>query len=74
MDRGIAGFRIDAVPFIFETGLEDEPLSGYEPAASNEYRYLSHIYTMDQPETYELVYSWRKLVDDYSNQKGDFSR
>lgn len=69
----MAGFRIDAVSHIFETGLEDEPLSGND-VNSYEYGYLNHIYTKDQSETYNLIYSWRKLVDDYSEEKGDYSR
>lgn len=73
LDRGVAGFRIDAVPHIFETGLEDEPVSG-DNVGNHEYGYLNHIYTKDQPETYDLVYSWRKLIDDYSQKEGDYSR
>lgn len=74
LDRGIAGFRVDAVSHIFETGLEDEPESGTEGVEENEYNYLNHIYTLDQPETIALVYEWREILDEYSNGKGDYSR
>ena len=30
--------------------------------------YLKHIYTMDQPETYDMVYQWRDLLDAYTKQ------
>lgn len=70
----MAGFRIDAIPHLFETGLEDEPRSSDENAQDYEHEYLDHIYTKDQPETFEMVYHWRKLVDDYSAAKGDYSR
>lgn len=70
----MAGFRIDAIPHLFETGLEDEPRSSDESAADYEYAYLDHIYTKDQPETFEMVYHWRELVDNYSISKGGYSR
>lgn len=74
LDRGVAGFRVDAIPNLFETGLEDEPRSSDASAQSYEYNYLEHIYTKDQPETFQMVYQWRTLLDDYSNEKGDYSR
>lgn len=74
LDRGVAGFRIDAIPHLFETGLEDEPRSSDESAQSYEYSYLDHVYTKDQPETFEMVYHWRELVDSYSAAKGSYAR
>lgn len=65
---------MDAIPHLFETGLEDEPRSSDTSAASYEYGYLDHIYTKDQPKTFQMVYEWRTLVDDYSKEKGDYSR
>lgn len=59
---------------MYESGFEDEPRSDDENAQSHEYGYLDHIYTKDQPETFQIIYQWRKLLDDYSNQKGDYSR
>lgn len=70
----MAGFRVDAIPHLFETGLEDEPRSTDLSAANYEYGYLDHIYTKDQPEAFQMVYQWRKLVDAYSAAKGDYSR
>jgi alpha-glucosidase len=74
LDRGIDGFRIDAIPHIFETINEDgsypdEPLSGLcdDPVGTC---YLSHIYTKDLDETYELVYDWRDLLDNYTKING----
>lgn len=59
LDRGVAGFRVDAVPWCFEvlpdeTGrYPDEPLSGYtdDPDDSS---YLLHIYTQDGNRRYGL--------------------
>lgn len=70
----MAGFRIDAISQLFETGLEDEPRSSNEDALPYQYSYLDHIYTQDQPETFEMVYHWRELVDEYSALKGGYSR
>lgn len=64
------GFRVDAVPHLFETNYTylDEPKSGIEGATKDDYNYLNHILTKDQPETYNLVLSWRKILDEYADQ------
>lgn len=78
LDKGVNGFRIDAIPYIFETVLDDgsypdEPVSGLcdDPTATC---YYNHIYTKDLPETYDLVYSWRDLMDQYKKQHGGSTR
>jgi alpha-glucosidase len=79
LDKGIDGFRIDAVPNVFEIQPDstgnyiDEPLSG-TTEDSDSYKYLSHIYTTDQKETTDLVYQWRALMDEYQNQHGGETR
>uniref|UniRef100_A0A182P5V8 alpha-glucosidase n=1 Tax=Anopheles epiroticus TaxID=199890 RepID=A0A182P5V8_9DIPT len=68
LDQGVDGFRIDAVPWLFETvGFPDEPPSGHtnDPLSQN---YLKHIYTLDQPETVDMVYQWRELMDQYKKE------
>jgi alpha-glucosidase len=74
LEKGVDGFRIDAIPFIFETvnddgSFPDEPVSGL---CDDIYGtcYLSHIYTKDLPETYNLLYDWRDLVDNYTKIHG----
>ncbi|XP_035789993.1 maltase A3-like [Anopheles albimanus] len=65
LDQGVDGFRVDAVPWLFETeGFPDEPISGDsdDPLSQN---YLRHIYTLDQPETVDMVYQWRDVMDQY---------
>ncbi|EFN70155.1 Maltase 1 [Camponotus floridanus] len=65
--KGVDGFRVDAVPHLFETNYTlDEPTSGIED--DYEYDSLNHIFTTDQPETYNLVLSWRKILDEYAYQ------
>lgn len=56
LDRGVSGFRVDAVPHLFEIAqnekgrLPDEPLSG-NTKDTDDWGYLKHIFTVDQPET-----------------------
>lgn len=75
MEKGVAGFRIDAIPTLFEKmnpngSFPDEPRS-YDPNCErNEDCYLKHIYVMDQDPTYDMAYQWRKLVDDFSSSHG----
>ncbi|KAF7393739.1 hypothetical protein HZH68_010558 [Vespula germanica] len=70
--KGVDGFRIDAVPHLFEIeDLRDEPRSSDPSATDRDYTYLNHIYTKDDPRTYELVQSWRNLLDDYSDANNE---
>lgn len=67
--KGVDGFRIDAVPFIFESKetedgyYKDEPLSGEcdDPLSPC---YLNHTETKDQDETYNILYLWRKVMEE----------
>ncbi|XP_017471229.1 PREDICTED: maltase A2 [Rhagoletis zephyria] len=73
-DRGVDGFRIDAVPHIGEKRYAngtypDEPSSGWSDDPSS-YNYHEHIYTKDQPLTLEVVYEWRQFFDEYKRQNG----
>ncbi|XP_013136071.1 PREDICTED: maltase A1-like [Papilio polytes] len=76
LNKGVAGFRVDAVAHLFEVDKElfggkypDEPLSGNndDPESHN---YLSHVYTIDQEETYDMVYQWREVFDEYKDKDG----
>lgn len=68
LQKGIDGFRIDAVPHLFEhADFPDEPRSYTPGATERDYAYLNHIYTKDDPRTYDLVASWRKIMDDYAD-------
>lgn len=71
-DKGVDGFRIDAIPFLYETKenltinkYDDEPKSGY--CNPNEHCYLNHPFTADLDETFEMVYQWRKVTDSYTD-------
>ena len=67
MSKGVAGFRVDAVPTLFEDEqMRDEPRS-YRPDCDEfDHCSLQNIYTEDQPETYDMIYQWRKHVDEFS--------
>ncbi|XP_034651345.1 maltase A3 isoform X1 [Drosophila subobscura] len=79
LDRGVAGFRMDAVPWCFESlpdengRYPDEPLSGYTDDPDNS-AYLKHIHTQDLRETVEMVFQWRTLFDDYQRVHGGDTR
>ena len=69
MDRGVEGFRVDAILHLFEDeNLRDEPGSSIPNVSEDEYRSLLHIYTRDQEETYDVVAAWRSLMDEYSEK------
>lgn len=79
LDRGVSGFRIDAVPHMFEIkadadgNIADEPLSG-STTDPDDYGYLNHVCTVDQPETIDMVYQWRQVLDDYKKVHGGDTR
>ncbi|XP_003692294.1 maltase 1-like [Apis florea] len=69
LDNGIDGFRIDAIPHIYEVAdisLNETLLS--PGLNSSLHASLNHNLTKDQPETYELISEWRKFVDTYAEQ------
>lgn len=79
LDRGVSGFRIDACPHLFEIDrdsegkIKDEPLSG-NTNDPDDYGYLNHIYTVDQPETIDMIYQWREVLDQYKAEHGGDTR
>ncbi|XP_055379491.1 maltase A3-like [Condylostylus longicornis] len=73
LNRGVHGFRIDAVPHIFEDkDFRDEPvIPNVDP---EDYASLDHIYTYDQDETFEIIYEWRDTLDKFTKLKGGDDR
>ncbi|GAB0095460.1 maltase A2-like [Sergentomyia squamirostris] len=75
LDRGVDGFRVDAVPNLFEVlpvdgHYPDEPLSGITTDPDS-FDYVQHIYTVDQPETVEMLYQFREVLDEYTRKDGN---
>ncbi|XP_060651788.1 maltase A3 [Drosophila nasuta] len=77
--KGVYGFRIDAVPHVFEVAADstgnwpDEPRNEYV-TDPEDYSYLDHIYTTNQPETIDLVYQFREVIDDIDAELGGDDR
>ncbi|KAG5334241.1 MAL1 glucosidase, partial [Acromyrmex charruanus] len=68
LDKGVDGFRIDAVPHLCEdVRFLDEPLTGN--SNPNDYGYTYKTYTKDLPHTYEVVKGWREVLNEYSDEK-----
>lgn len=76
MDRGVQGFRCDAVPYLFEVDPPvDEPLSNNTNCAGpDDHCYLNHIYTSDVEETFDMIYQWRAVTDQYKTDNGGDTR
>jgi len=64
LDRGVAGFRIDAVSRLFEDpNLHDDPILPGKNAYGDPN--IAHKYTDNLPEVHEVLREMRKLVDQY---------
>jgi len=64
LDRGVAGFRIDAVTRLFEDpDLHDDPILPGKNAYGDPN--IQHKYTDNLPEVHDVLREMRKLVDSY---------
>jgi len=68
-------FRCDTVPTLFEVQADadgqypDEAISGITEDKDDR-NYLTAKYVEDQPETIDMVYQWRTVLDDYQRIYG----
>ena len=83
LDFGLDGFRIDAIshgievePDEFEVDpgkiskrYPNETISYPEKVNKTDFDYLIHNLTQDQPELFEIIYDWRKFLNDYQTSK-----
>jgi alpha-glucosidase len=68
LDRGVAGFRLDAIPTLFEDPqLRDEPATGGTNAFGDPN--LSDIYTTNLPEVHDVMRRLRAMVDKYPGNR-----
>lgn len=80
MKKGVSGFRVDTIPNLFEVApdengdLPDEPLSGDCQDDPLSHCYLKHIYTADLDETYDMLYQWREVLDEFKKTNGGDQR
>ncbi|KAH8401375.1 hypothetical protein KR009_004964 [Drosophila setifemur] len=77
--KGAYGFRIDAVPHVFEVPADSDGNWPDEPRNEDvhdpeDYTYLNHVYTTDQPETLELVYEFRDVIEELDAELGGDDR
>ncbi|XP_076761946.1 alpha-glucosidase [Xylocopa sonorina] len=69
LNRGVDGFRVDAINVLVEDPrFLDEPSANRTDVPKDDYDSLVHVYTADQDGTYDVVSSWRKLLNDFSNR------
>lgn len=77
LDFGVDGFRFDAIAHIGEVDdySLDEPLSNNPDVTDpDDWGYLSHIYTVHHPQTFEVLRRFRMLLDDYQAANGGDTR
>jgi len=68
LDRGVAGFRLDAVTELFEDPkLRDAPVLGGVNSQGDPN--LSDIYTKNLPEVHEVMRQLRAMVDRYPDER-----
>lgn len=73
LDKGIDGFRLDAAKhFVEDDRFLDEPYASKEAAEAEvkQLKDLIHIYTFDQPQTFEVIRHIRDLLHEYSAADG----
>ena len=64
LDRGVAGFRLDAVSRLFEdSDLQDDPLLPGKNAYGDPN--IQHLHTDNLPEVHEVLREMRQVVDQY---------
>jgi alpha-glucosidase len=81
LDRGLDGFRIDAISHGFEALPKSDGKyenENRDPKVNetdvNNFGLLFHDFTQDQPELFSLIYEWRKFLNDYQQSKSGEAR
>jgi alpha-glucosidase len=69
LDRGVAGFRLDAITTLFEDAqLRDEPVT--KPGANAQGDPLvNRMYTDNLPEVHDVIRRMRKMIDGYPGDR-----
>ena len=72
LDRGVDGFRIDAITrMIKDAQLRDNPPATRRPAGSKnlgQYDTQEHLYDKNRPEIHEVIRDFRRLLDGYNER------
>ncbi|KAI8123736.1 Maltase A3 [Lucilia cuprina] len=77
--KGASGFRVDAVPHTFEIAPDSDGNYPDEPRNPNnndpeDYEYFQHIYTTNQPETIDMIYQFREVMEQMDKELGGDNR
>jgi alpha-glucosidase len=68
LDRGVAGFRLDAIPTLFEDPqLRNEPETGGVNAQGDPN--VNDVYTNNLPEVHDVIRRMRAMVDQYPGNR-----
>lgn len=68
LDRGVDGFRLDALNFLHhDAQLRDDIPIYPPPLTDNPYHMMHHAHSVSQPETPEFLYELRALADSYDD-------
>ena len=68
LDRGVAGFRLDAIPTLFEDAqLRSEPVLKGTNAQGDPN--LQEIYTTNLPQVHDVIRRMRKMTDSYPGNR-----
>jgi alpha-glucosidase len=69
LDRGVDGFRVDAIHHLIEDELlRDNPPNPDWRAGMSPARAVVRAFTMDQPEVHEAIAAMRRVADAYSDR------
>jgi alpha-glucosidase len=73
LENGVDGFRIDAPAHITEDDrfLDEPPSNDPNCPSPDQFCSLKHIYVMDQEEVYDVLYEFRKVVDQFEIESGE---
>ncbi|XP_044018106.1 alpha-glucosidase-like [Aphidius gifuensis] len=64
LNRGVDGFRVDAIHYLIEDSrFLDEPKIANTGLPDTDAGTLEHIYTCNQKTTYDIVKTWRDVLD-----------
>jgi alpha-glucosidase len=70
LDRGIDGFRIDALrQVIKDDQFRDDPLDPAWSEGQDPYLSRVHLYSTDRPELMDIVHEFRALADSYDGER-----
>jgi alpha-glucosidase len=69
LQRGVDGFRVDAIHHLFEDAkVRDNPINPEWHAGMSPARRLIRLHTMDQPEVHEAIREMRQVADQYGDR------